>query len=80
MYETFYELRPEWRRINKPIGVEYSEPYYTPKVPTGLGTNHVENQNEQKQWTNVRGYGNILIYKEGKQPLTATYKVSSWNI
>jgi hypothetical protein len=79
MYETFYELRPEWRRINKPIGVEYGEPYYIPQVPSGLGTNEVQYQT-QRQWTNVRGYGNILLYTEGTQPLTATYKVSPWNI
>ena len=79
MYETVHQLRPEWRRINKPIGVEYGESYYIPKVPIGLGTNHVEHQ-IQHQWTNVRGYGNILTYTEGTQPLTATYKVSQWNI
>lgn len=79
MYETVHQLRPEWRRINKPIGVEYGEPHYIPKVPSGLGTNEVQYQT-QRQWTNVRGYGNILTYTEGKQPLTATYKVSQWNI
>ena len=79
MYETFYELRPEWRRINKPIGVEYGEPYSIPQVPLGMGTNEVQSHT-QPQWTNVRGYGNILIYTAGTQPLTATYKVSAWNI
>jgi hypothetical protein len=83
MYETVHQLRPEWRRINKPIGVEYGEPYYIPQVPSGLGTNEVQHQTQpsaQHQWTNVRGYGNILLYTEGVKPLTATYKVSQWNI
>jgi hypothetical protein len=83
MYKTVHQLRPEWRRTEKPIGVEYGEPHYIPQVPSGLGTNGVQYQTQsptQCQWTNVRGYGNILVYTSGEKPLTATYKVSQWNI
>ena len=70
------QLRPEWRRINKPNGVEYGKPYY---MPSELRTNQVQ-YDTHRQWTNVRGYGNILVYSDGSQPFVATYNVSQWNV
>jgi len=42
---------------------------YAPRVPSDMGVNDVMYETS-RQWTNVRGYGNVLVYNEnvGNQP------------
>ena len=67
-----------WRKIDQPVGVEYNETHYIPSVPYGMGNNEV-NYTTPYQWTNVRGYGNILQYQKLQQPYMVGYRVFPWN-
>jgi hypothetical protein len=67
-----------WKKVNKPTGVEYNVPYKLVQVPGDMGDNNV-NFNMNRQWTNVRGYGNILIHNETKNFPVVEYSVHPWN-
>jgi len=67
-----------WKKVNVPVGIEYYAPHYLPSVPYGMGSNEV-NYYTPYQWTNVRGYGNILQYQELKEPYMVGYQVFPWN-
>lgn len=67
-----------WKQMNKQTGVEYNHPYYLAQVPQGMGSNAVGGYTP-RQWTNVRGYGNILTYTKLPNPLGVGYNVSPWN-
>jgi hypothetical protein len=68
-----------WKKLNIPIGVEYSEPYYLAQVPPSMGNNEVS-YIDNRQWTNVRGYGNILVYREMPNYPNVNFTVSPWNV
>jgi hypothetical protein len=68
-----------WKKLNKATGVEYREPYYLVQVPADMGNNTV-NYTDNRQWTNVRGYGKILIYQEMPNYPRVDYTVHPWNV
>jgi len=68
-----------WKKINVPNGVEYNQPYYLVEVPSYMGNNDVANQTDNHKWTNVRGYGNILVYQDTSKYPTVNFTVSPWN-
>lgn len=68
-----------WKKINKPTGVEYAEPYYLVQVPKDMGSNNV-NYTDDRKWTNVRGYGNILVYQEMPAFPKVNFTAHPWNI
>ena len=68
-----------WKKLNIPTGVEYNAPYYLAQVPQSMGNNEVSYINN-RQWTNVRGYGNILVYTEMTNYPGVNFTVSPWNV
>jgi len=71
-----YDLR--WRRDDKPTGVLYNSPHFLVQVPENMGNNSV-NFDTNRQWTNVRGYGNILVYNETNEFPKVHFSVHPWN-
>ncbi len=67
-----------WRRNDKPIGVLFNSPHFLVQVPEDMGNNNV-NFNTNRQWTNVRGYGNILVYNETSEFPIVHFSVHPWN-
>ena len=69
-----------WKKINVPNGVNFYTPYSLVQVPPNIGNNEVAvSQIDHRKWTNVRGYGNILIYEETAKHPTVNFLVSPWN-
>ncbi len=69
-----------WPRINVPNGVNFYTPHHLVQVPPNMGTNEVsESQIDNRRWTNVRGYGNILVYDETPKFPTVHFSVFPWN-
>ena len=67
-----------WEKLNIPIGVEYREPYYLAQLPLSMGNNEVD-FTHNRQWTNVRGFGNILVYNEMPEHPNVRFTISPWN-
>lgn len=68
----------QWNNLNIPVGVEYNQTHYIPQVPKGMGSDTADYYTPY-EWTNVRGYGNILQYQKLPQPFMVGYKVYPWN-
>jgi hypothetical protein len=68
-----------WKKINVPTGVEYNQPYHLVEVPSTMGNNEAAKQIDNHKWTNVRGYGNILVYQDTSNFPNVQFSVSPWN-
>lgn len=73
-----FNIEPGFRKIQKPVGVEYGEPYYLTQVPRGMADDSVS-YTTQRVYTNVRGYGNIITYREIPNQHMVEYHVQPWN-
>ena len=73
-----FNIEPGFRKIQKPVGVEYGEPYYLTQVPSGMADDNV-NYTTERVFTNVRGYGNIITYREIPNQNMVEFHVQPWN-
>lgn len=73
-----FDIDPNFRNINRPVGVDLGVSHPMPKQINDTNNNEMK-FTTNREWTNVRGYGNIVRYREDNQDISVTYKTSPWN-
>jgi len=67
-----------WGGRSLPNGTQTCSPHFLVQVPENMGSNNV-NFNTNRQWTNVRGFGNIVIYNETDTFPIVNFTTHPWN-